>query len=65
MGAQVTAAGNITSLSNVARIVAKDRLVIDAGRDVVNTAGRIGSGGTGFIGAGRDVKFDSFATASS
>jgi len=63
--ASVQATGSITSVSNVARIVAKDQLVIDAGRDVVDTAGRIGSGGTAFISGGRDVKFDSLATGSS
>ncbi|MDP9897878.1 hemagglutinin repeat-containing protein [Variovorax ginsengisoli] len=63
--AQVMAAGRITSLSNVGRIQAGNALVIDAGRDVVDTAGRIGSGGTASIGAGRDLKFDSLATGSS
>ena len=63
--AQVNATGSITSLSNVARIEAKDNLVIEAKRDVVDTAGRINAGGTASVTAGRDVKFDALTTGSS
>ena len=62
---RVQAAGSITSLSNVARIEAKNQLVIDAGRDVVDAAGKIGSGGAASITAGRDVNFNTVTTGSS
>ena len=62
--ARVQAAGSITSLSNIGRIEAGNALVIDAGRDVVDTAGRINAGGTASITAGRDLKFDALTTGS-
>ncbi|MDM0087151.1 MULTISPECIES: hemagglutinin repeat-containing protein [unclassified Variovorax] len=62
---RVQATGRHTSLSNVARIEAGDKLQIRAGGDFVDTAGRIKSAGTASIKADGDVKFNTLDTGNS
>ncbi|MCZ2498764.1 filamentous hemagglutinin N-terminal domain-containing protein [Xylophilus sp. Kf1] len=53
-----------TSASNLARIVAGEKLKLDATKDVVDTGGQIRSGGSADIKAGRDVSLLALATGS-
>ncbi|WPB56633.1 DUF637 domain-containing protein [Xylophilus sp. GOD-11R] len=51
-----------TSASNTGRLLAGQALVVDAGRDFVDTGGQIRSGGSAAIRAGRDVVLDAQVT---
>ena len=53
-----------TSASNLARIVAGEKLKLDATRDVVDTGGQISSGGEAKVTAGRDVSLKALALGS-
>ena len=53
-----------TSASNLARIVAGEKLKLNAKKDVVDTGGQISSGGTADIKAGQDVKLLALLTGS-
>lgn len=64
-GPGLQAGGSHTSLSNVGRIEATDKLQIVAGGDFVDQAGRIRSGGTASIKTGGDVRFEAVQTGSS
>ncbi|AWL06076.1 hemagglutinin repeat-containing protein [Massilia oculi] len=55
--------GSHTSLSDPAGIVATGDLVIEAGRDLVDLAGKI-TAGNAFITAGNDIRFDTIKTGS-
>jgi len=55
--------GSHTSLSNQAGIVATGDLVIEAGRDLVDLAGKI-TAGNAFVTAGNDIRFDTIKTGS-
>ena len=55
--ARASVVGSHTSLSNTARIEAGRTLQIQAGQDVLDTAGHIAAGGTASVQAGRDIAF--------
>lgn len=55
--------GSSTALSNAASIAATGKLGISAGRDLVDLGGTLG-GGSAFITAGNDIRFDTIQTGS-
>jgi filamentous hemagglutinin len=55
--ARASVSGTHTSLSNTARIEAGRTLQIQAGQDMLDTAGHIAAGGMASVQAGRDIAF--------
>lgn len=55
--------GSYTALSNQAVITASGRLQINAGRDLINVAGKVGAGSAGIL-AARDVNLNTLQTGS-